>query len=105
MFVLSCSVMSDLLRPYVVAHQVPLSMEFSRQEYWRGLLFPTPGDLPDPGIKPVSLVFPALAGRFFKSVPPGEPYVPLGSNSVLRQNFTYFIKENKHIDFESKLPN
>ena len=65
MFVLSCSVMSDLLRPYVVAHQVPLSMEFSRQEYWRGLLFPTPGDLPDPGIKPVSPVSPALPGGFF----------------------------------------
>ena len=76
------------LRPNIVACQVPLSMEVSRQEYWRGLLFPTPGDIPDPGIKPVSLVFPALAGRSFKSVPPGEPCILLGSNFVLRQSFT-----------------
>ena len=46
------------------AHQTPLSMGFPRQEYWSGLLFPSPGDLPDPGIKLVSL---ALAGRFFTS--------------------------------------
>ena len=45
-----------------LASQAPLSMEYFRQEYWSGLPFPTPGDLPDPGIKPVS---PALAGRFF----------------------------------------
>ena len=38
--------------PWTVAHQVPLSMEFSRQEFWSGLLFPYPGDLPDPVIKP-----------------------------------------------------
>ena len=37
--------------PWTVAHQAPLSMEFSRQEYWSGLPFPSPGDLPDPGIK------------------------------------------------------
>ena len=46
--------------PWTVAHQAPLSMEFPRQEYWSGLLFPSLGDLPDPGIEPVS---PALAGR------------------------------------------
>ena len=40
--------------PQTVAHQAPLSMEFSRQEYWSGLLFPSPGDLPDPGIEPRS---------------------------------------------------
>ena len=51
--------------PWTVARQAPLSTEFSRQEYWRGLPFPTPEDLPKPGIKPVSLAFPALAGRFF----------------------------------------
>ena len=45
-------------------------MGFSRQEYWSGLPFPSPGDLPDPGIKPMSL---ALAGRFFTSEPPGKP--------------------------------
>ena len=44
-------------------HQAPLSMWFSRQEYWSGVPFPSPGHLPDPGIEPVSLTFPALAGR------------------------------------------
>ena len=47
------------------AHQAPVSMEFSRKEYWGGLPFPTPGNLPDPGIEPASLVSPALAGDFF----------------------------------------
>ena len=50
--------------PWTVAHQAPLSMGFSRQEYWSGLPFPPPGDLPDPGIKPASLTSPALAGGF-----------------------------------------
>ena len=48
-------------------------MEFSRQEYWSGLPFPTPGDLPDPGIKTASLASPALAGGFFIAVPPRKP--------------------------------
>ena len=51
--------------PWTVAYQAPLSMDFSKQEYWSGLPFPTPVDLPNPGIKLMSLVFPALAGRFF----------------------------------------
>ena len=51
--------------PQTVAHQAPLSMKFSRQEYWSGLPFPFPGDLPDPGIKPASLVSPSLTNRFF----------------------------------------
>ena len=50
---------------WTVAHQAPLSMGFSRQEYWSGLPCHPPGDLPDPGIKPSSSVSPALAGRFF----------------------------------------
>ena len=50
---------------WTVACQMPLSMGFSRQEYWSGLSFPLPGDLPDPGIKPTSLMSPALAGGFF----------------------------------------
>ena len=58
--------------PWTGACQAPLSMEFSRQEYWRGLPFPTPGDLPDPGVEPRSLVSPALAGRFFTTVSPGK---------------------------------
>ena len=50
---------------WTVAHQAPLSMEFSRQEYWGGLPCPPPGDLPNPGIEPRSLMSPALAGGFF----------------------------------------
>ena len=51
--------------PWTVAHQAPLSMGFSRQEYWSGLPCPPPGDLPDPGTDPVSLKSSALTGRFF----------------------------------------
>ena len=50
---------------WTVARQAPLSREFSRQEYWNGLPCPTPGDLPDPGIKPASLMSSALADWFF----------------------------------------
>ena len=50
---------------WTVTHQVLLSMGFSRQEYWSRLPFPTPGDLPNPGIEPVPLLSPAWAGRFF----------------------------------------
>ena len=51
---------------WTAAHQAPLSMGSSRQEYWSGLPFPTPGDLPDPGIEPApSLTFPVLAGGYF----------------------------------------
>ena len=53
------------MTPWAVAHQALLSMGFSRQEYWSGLPFLSPGDLPDPGIEWVSLASPALAGRFF----------------------------------------
>ena len=56
--------------PWTVALQALLSKEFSRQEYWSGLPFPTPEDLPNPGIKP-TLPSPSLAGGFFTTVPPG----------------------------------
>ena len=63
--------MSDsFVTPWTVACQASLSMEFSRQEYWSGLPFPSLGDLPDPEIKPMS---PALAGGFFTSEPPRKP--------------------------------
>ena len=51
--------------PWTVAHQAPLSMGFYSQEYWSGLLFPAAGDLPKLGIKPKSLMSPALASEFF----------------------------------------
>ena len=70
---------------WMVAHQFPLSMAFFRQEYWSGLPLHTPGDLPDPGVELMSLAFPALAGGFFTSVPPGKPeshlYVSLTGGS------------------------
>ena len=69
---LSCSVVSDSVTPGTVVHQLPVSMEFSRQEHWSGSPFPPPGDLLDPGIKPGSLATPALAGRFFSTLPPGK---------------------------------
>ena len=59
--------------PWTAAHQAPLSMGFSRQEYWSVLPFPSPGDLPDSGIEPTSPAPPALAGRFFTTEPP-VPY-------------------------------
>ena len=55
------------------AHQAPLSIGFSRQEYWSGLPFPSPGDLPDPGMETESLTSPALAGGIFTTEPPGKP--------------------------------
>ena len=57
--------------------QAPLSMGFSRQEYWSGLLFPPPGNLPDPGIQPASLASPALAGRFFSNCTTWEALLAL----------------------------
>ena len=68
---------------WTVAHQTPPSMGFSRQEYWNGLPFPSPGDLPDPGIKPRS---PALQADALTSEPPGKPYT-----SFLQALWTHHI--------------
>ena len=58
--------MSDFfVTPWTVNCQAPLSMGFPRQEYWSGLPFPSPGDRPNPGVKPVYAASPALAGRVF----------------------------------------
>ena len=59
------SVVFDSATPWTVACQAPLFMGLSQQEYWSGLSFPSPGDLPNLGIEPASPVAPALAGRFF----------------------------------------
>ena len=74
---ISCSVVSESL--WTVAHQAPLSVEFSRQEYWSGLPSPSPRDLPDPGIKPGS---PALQAESLPSEPPGKPQ---GTHITLQQ--------------------
>ena len=65
-----------LCNPMTVARQAPLSMGFSRKEYWTGLSCPSPGGLPDPGIKPRS---PALQADFLPSEPQGKPNVNGGS--------------------------
>ena len=62
--------------PGTIAHQTPLSMRLSRQEYWSGQPLPTPRDLPDPGIETVSS---ASAGRFFTAEPPGKPKTSVNS--------------------------
>ena len=86
---LSCSVVSVSVTPWAVALQAPLSMGFPRQEYQSGLPFPTSGDLPNPGIEPASLEFPALAGKFFfTAVLPGKPqtlyFSPLSALTLSR---------------------
>ena len=78
---LSHSVMSDSLRPHGLYPTRLLSMGFSRQEHWSGLPCPPPGDLPDPGIKPTSLMPPALAGRFFTTSATGNGLVYISSYS------------------------
>ena len=70
------------MTPWTVAHQAPLSMVFSRQEYWSALPFPPPGDLPDPGIEPPSPASPALSGRYFTIR--GKPFF-LHTQSEIKQ--------------------
>ena len=60
------------MTPWTVAWQAPLSMVLSRQEYWGGLPFSSPGDIPNPGIKSMFPASPALAGGFFITEPPGK---------------------------------
>ena len=69
MCVLSCSVLSSSVTPWTAAHQAPLSMGFSRPEYWSGLPFPSPGDLPNPEIK---LGSPALQADSLPAELPGN---------------------------------
>ena len=65
--------------PWTVAYQAPPSMGFSRQEYWNGLPFPSPGDLPDPGIESGS---PAFQADTLTSEPPGKPHIYAQFSSV-----------------------
>ena len=74
--------------PRTVAYQAPLSMGFSRQEYWSGLPFPSPGDLPDPGLEPRS---PTLRADALPSEPPGKPpFVLACFNSTDLSNWSVF---------------
>ena len=80
------------MTPWTVAHQASLSMGFSRQEYWSGLPFPSPEDLPDPGIK---LTSPALAGRFFTTEPPGGCFEALSADNEINICMLNQEKQNK----------
>ena len=72
------SVVSHLFAtPWTVARQAPLSVGFSRQGYWSGLPFPSPGDLPNPGMECASLMSPASAGGFFSTGTTGEAQAPV----------------------------
>ena len=75
-----------LATPLTIAHQAPLSMRFSRQEYWSGLPFPSPGDLPNPGIKPRS---PALQADSLPSEPPGKPTLSVRCLVMAKTQFLF----------------
>ena len=77
---------------WTVAHQAPLFMRFSKQEYWSGLPFPPLGNLPNPGIEPASLSSPALAGRFFTTSATWE----LFARHCEKYFWYYFIKPSWH---------
>ena len=88
---------------WTVARQAPLFMEFSRQEYWSGLSFPTAWDLPNPEFEPESPVLPALIGRVFTTEPPGKPctvlYVNYLSITLEEMNKCQVYRANKkHLD-------
>ena len=88
--------------PWTVAHKAPLSMEFSKQEYWNGLPIPTPGDLPNPGTEPTSLTSSAQAGRLFATSITWEALSYMISLSKLApSNHTLFLSlfhcSSKHL--------
>ena len=72
-----------LCNPWTVAHQAPLSMEFSRQEYWSGLLHSPPRDLPNPDSEPASLMSPVLAGGFFTTTATWEAMYNISYKDIL----------------------
>ena len=84
----SCPTLCD---PWTVAHQAPLFLEFSRQEYWSGFPFPSPADLPNPGIKPG---YPALQANSLPSEPPGKPSVIKLRIALSNPDITSFGRNN-----------
>ena len=111
MSILCCAVLSHIwlfATPWTVAYQTPLSMEFSGQECWSGLPFPSTGDLPHPWIVLTALASPALAGRFFTTA-------PLGKHSTHQKKCHYecetdgekvlkVVKHHNNLERESKVP-
>ena len=102
---LCCAVLSCFSRVqlfatlWTVALQAPLSMGFSRQEYWSGLLCPPPGDLPDPGIEPRSLTSPQLAGGLFTTSTTWEAPIHLYLAINWEKLSHYFFKNNFWLHF------
>ena len=82
-----CSSVFDSVIAWTVACQGPLSMGFSSQEYWSELPFLSVRGLPDPGIKPVSLSSPVLAGRFFTTTTHGKPHLAVFKAAVNKQRW------------------
>ena len=80
--------------PWTVAHQAPLSMGFSRQKYWSGLPCSSPGNLPNPGIKPTCLKSPALAGRFFTTSVTWEANQGNRKEVILRWSLSSCLLDN-----------
>ena len=76
--------------PWIAAYQASLSMEFSRQEYWRGLPFPPPWDLPDPGIEPTSLKSPSLEKGSLPLASPGKPHFKGFENAKIDVKLSLF---------------
>ena len=91
-YVLSCVWL--FVKPWTVAHQVPLSMGFSRQEYWSGLPLPSLGDPSNPGIKSMSPVSSALVGGLFTTEPPGKPIIYNRVQSIWQFSCGFHSKNN-----------
>ena len=94
----SLSCVQLFMTPWTVARQAPLSMGLPRQEYWSGLPFPSPGNLPDQGLNPYLLQVSCIAGGFFTPEPSGKPYwcpyshsFPPNSSMSMRPQTSVFI--------------
>ena len=92
-----CSCIRLFATPWTVARQASLSLGFSKQEYQSGLPFPTPGDLPNPGIEPQC---PALAGGFFTTSPPGKLLWNMNSTELSIEGFWSKFKQPWAADFD-----
>ena len=96
-FFLHAQACPTLCNPMNIAYQAPLSMGFPRQEHWNGLPFPSPGDLPDPGIKPVPPASPELAGGFFTTWATWEAHVRCQKKNFIIPTATIYGLCLKHI--------
>ena len=90
-----CSHVPLFAAPWTIAHQAPLSMGFPKQEYWIGLLFLSPGDRPDPGIKPTPLASPALVDKYFTTSTSREAHLHLILSIYLNVGCCYMCSKNE----------